>query len=588
MFRLDSEFYRLPLRFDSAQLAAEVRQFTEEEWRAHPQGHAGNTAIPLVAVGGGINDEVKGPMRPTAFLARCPYLAQVLASLGTVIGRARLMRIAGQSDATPHVDTNYYWMHHVRVHIPAVTYPEVRFLCLDKSVHMAAGECWIFDSWKTHNVINPVSAPRIHLVADTVGSAAFWELTDRVAEAPREVPFDAAAGAPTIEFEEENFPVVMNPFEQHALAVRMLESLADPASVRPLARALERLHQQWHALWTAHGEGESGWPAYRAAIGDFDAALPALAGDRVLRNGVPLIEALRQTIVRPALSPEVLEKRKQFFSSSSSSSSSSSPSPELPDTAADPAADPAAEERMTMRKRMRMSHTAPAMESPPHALTSPLIAPVFIVSAPRSGSTMLFELLARSPDVWTIGGESHLIIESLPKLDPIARGYDSNRLTEADADADTVRELQNTFYCMLRDREGRLVSNARGGARMLEKTPKNALRIPFLAAAFPGARFIYLYREPRGNISSILDAWRAQKFVTYPELPDWPRAEKWSLLLTEGWRALADRPLAEVARASGSMRTRRSSTTSWSCRPMPGAPFPTTKSAAIRSPPPSA
>src|SRR5215210_1384995 len=182
MFHLDSEFYRLPLRLDSKRLAEEVLQFSDDEWRAHPQGHAGNTALPLVSVGGGINDDVKGPMRPTPFLARCPYLAQVLASLGTVIGRARLMRIAGQSDATPHVDTNYYWMHHVRVHIPAVTYREVKFLCLDQSVHMAAGEAWIFDSWKMHNVINPVPAPRIHLVVGTVGSTAFWNLVARAGE----------------------------------------------------------------------------------------------------------------------------------------------------------------------------------------------------------------------------------------------------------------------------------------------------------------------------------------------------------------------------------------------------------------------
>jgi uncharacterized protein (TIGR03032 family) len=160
---------------------------------------------------------------------------------------------------------------------------------------------------------------------------------------------------------------------------------------------------------------------------------------------------------------------------------------------------------------------------------------------------MLFELLARSPDVWTVGGESHGIIESLPKLDPATRGYDSNRLTAADADPDSVRELQNAFFCQLRDRDGRLVSTSRGGVRMLEKTPKNALRIPFLAAAFPGARFIYLYREPRGNISSILDAWRSQRFVTYPGLPDWPLEEEWSLLLLEGWRDLAAEPLAGIA-----------------------------------------
>ena len=93
------------------------------------------------------------------------------------------------------MDTNYYWMHHVRVHIPAVTYPEVKFLCLDQEVHMAAGECWIFDSWKKHNVINPVEWPRIHLVVDTVGSAAFWDLVARADEEARLVPFRPAASA---------------------------------------------------------------------------------------------------------------------------------------------------------------------------------------------------------------------------------------------------------------------------------------------------------------------------------------------------------------------------------------------------------
>jgi uncharacterized protein (DUF934 family) len=50
MFHLDREFYQLPLRFDAARLAEEVLQFSEDDWRAHPQGHAGNTALPLVAV----------------------------------------------------------------------------------------------------------------------------------------------------------------------------------------------------------------------------------------------------------------------------------------------------------------------------------------------------------------------------------------------------------------------------------------------------------------------------------------------------------------------------------------------------------
>lgn len=534
MFRLESEFYRLPIRFDSARLAQEVLAFGEHEWRAHPQGHAGNTALPLVTVGGGINDEVKGPMRPTQYLLRCPYIQQVLASLKTVIGRARLMRIAGESDATPHVDTNYYWMHHLRVHIPAVTYPQVKFLCLDKCVHMEAGDAWIFDSWKTHNVINPVTSPRIHLVADTVGSTDFWDLVAHANEEQRLVPFVPSA-APAIEFEQINFPVVMNPFEQQALAARMLEDLPNPERAAGLSRVLLRLHQQWHNLWTAHGDTESGWEAYRTTMEAFDRALPGIADHLVLKNGVPMVEALRQSIVRPALNPEVLAKA-GAGAAPAASISSVQPAQRATQPFTPPVPAPAV-----------AIEASKSMEPETHVLSSPLIAPVFIVSAPRAGSTMLFELLARSPEVWTVGGESHAIIESLPKLQPSAREYDSNRLTAEDADADTVQELQNAFYYNLRDRSGRPATSVPGAVRMVEKTPKNALRIPFLAKAFPGAKFIYLYREPRGNISSILDAWRSQRFVTYPELPHWPRAEKWSLLLPEGWREFAEEPLASIA-----------------------------------------
>jgi len=84
------------------------------------------------------------------------------------------------------------------------------------------------------------------------------------------------------------------------------------------------------------------------------------------------------------------------------------------------------------------------------------------------------------------------------------------------------------------------------GARLLEKTPKNALRVPLLKALFPDARFVFLFREPLGNVSSIIEAWRSGRFVTYRELPDWPGLP-WSLLLPPGWRELRGAPLEQVA-----------------------------------------
>src|SRR5687767_6339120 len=165
--RLDREFIRLPFTFDAARMTEEIAQFDESDWRPHPQGYPGNSALPLVAAGGDpSNDATAGPMRPTPHLARCPYLREVLAAFGSPIGRTRLMRIDGNAEATPHVDTNYYWLSRVRIHVPIVTDPAVMFTCGTKSLHMRAGEAWIFDTWRTHNVVNPNPTRRVHLVID--------------------------------------------------------------------------------------------------------------------------------------------------------------------------------------------------------------------------------------------------------------------------------------------------------------------------------------------------------------------------------------------------------------------------------------
>ena len=168
----------------------------------------------------------------------------------------------------------------------------------------------------------------------------------------------------------------------------------------------------------------------------------------------------------------------------------------------------------------------PAVASQPFVLNQDQIAgdekrdplfdrPVFIVSSPRSGSSLLFETLSGSADLHTIGGESHGIMEAVESINPANRDWDCNRLTTADADLETAQALRERFYSALRDRQGRRPVG--GPVRMLEKTPKNALRIPFLAAVFPEAQFIYLHRDPRPTLASMMDAWLSGKFQTYPD-----------------------------------------------------------------------
>lgn len=174
--------------------------------------------------------------------------------------------------------------------------------------------------------------------------------------------------------------------------------------------------------------------------------------------------------------------------------------------------------------------------------------PVFVVSAPRAGSTVLFDLLAQLPGVWTIGDESHALIRGIPGLHPEARGYASDRLTEADATPDVAAALRGEFAARLIDRDGRVLRDldAPGPVRMVEKTPANALRIPFLRAVFPGALFVHLRREPRENISSLVEGWRSRRFLAYRAIPGWPHRD-WSFLLPPGWKSLVGRSLVEIA-----------------------------------------
>lgn len=499
--RLPVDFIRLPLRFDAVRLAGEIERFTESDWRPHPEGHPGNSALPLVAVGGDpANDGVKGAMLPTPLLDRCPYLRQVLAAFDAPIGRTRLMRIEGNAEATAHVDVNYYWQSRVRIHVPIVTDPAVQFLCGDRAVHMAPGEAWIFNTWRVHNVINPNPTRRIHLVADSAGSPQLRRLVEEGWD-----PFSGALppGAPLIEPEPEsrkslrtevrNFPVVMDPAEQEELFAIVEDDLRSTAGVA-LRNDVREFMNAWGERWRRDGNSRRAWHAYAGLLESASQRVGRHAGSVTLPNGVDAAYAVQQILLRPALNTDLAGAAERH----------PRPSP---------------------RFRERFDR------------------PVFIVSSPRSGSSLLFETLAQSPDVFTIGGESHALIEGIEPLQPSAHGWSSNRLTEADATEEVMDDLAGRFAASAADRDGNPAGDRR--FRFLEKTPKNSLRIPFFRAMFPDAFFIYLYRDERATISSMIEAWRSGRFITYPDLPGWD-GRPWSLLLTPGWRDSIGRPLAEI------------------------------------------
>ena len=172
----------------------------------------------------------------------------------------------------------------------------------------------------------------------------------------------------------------------------------------------------------------------------------------------------------------------------------------------------------------------------PETLERMFRCPVIIVGAPRSGTTMLFETLAQCANVWTIGGESLDIIDRRGELDD--RG---NRLDASDADPETSHLVRAGFLSVARDRDKNLYiehgpEERPTFVRFLEKTPRNSLRIPFLRSIFPDAKFIYLYRDPRSNIGSLIDGWQHAK-------------GRWTFVAPPGWRGLKGKPISEIAAA---------------------------------------
>jgi len=122
----------------------------------------------------------------------------------------------------------------------------------------------------------------------------------------------------------------------------------------------------------------------------------------------------------------------------------------------------------------------PALRKRPtaHALDPRLHRPIFIIGAPRSGTTFLGGCLGRMPEV-----SYHFE----PRLTKAAARcvYDGSWSERRCA---TVFRLS---YSAL------LLAGLHGGCRFAEKNPENSFVVPFLAETMPDAQFIHIIRDGR-------------------------------------------------------------------------------------------
>lgn len=313
--RLARPFFHLPVLFDVARMQAEVAALPAEAWVPHPDRVPGNSAARLISAGGGETDTNYGQMLPTLWLAAMPYLRQVLAGFGVVWSRSRLMCLAPGARVPEHADINYHWHTRVRLHIPIFTLPDVRFHCGGQSVHMAAGEAWIFDNWRRHHVENNSSTARIHLVADTSGTAAFWQFA--CGQAPprsewRTVSWDPKASSQLLTEGDQRSPVMPAAEVQLLIDDLRAEIAVVTDSADAMARTarlntlLESFVLDWRQLCALHGVCGRARPDFlRLASALWEGAKPLGDGLVMRTNAASALLVLEKRVVQYLVADDI-------------------------------------------------------------------------------------------------------------------------------------------------------------------------------------------------------------------------------------------------------------------------------------------
>ncbi|MEQ8405933.1 MAG: sulfotransferase [Oceanicaulis sp.] len=139
------------------------------------------------------------------------------------------------------------------------------------------------------------------------------------------------------------------------------------------------------------------------------------------------------------------------------------------------------------------------------------VTPVFLLSAPRSGSTLLQRLLAAHPrihsmpETW-LAPAAFMGMSAQPAINAASTKWTRTALDETERRAPGLREriLRAAGAAMVDAFDAVSPDDA---VYFLEKTPRNTLVLPQIIAAFPSAKFVFLWRNPLAIRASMNTTW---------------------------------------------------------------------------------
>lgn len=150
------------------------------------------------------------------------------------------------------------------------------------------------------------------------------------------------------------------------------------------------------------------------------------------------------------------------------------------------------------------------------------IKPIFLVSLPRSGSTLVQRVLAAHPAIAT-ASEPWVLLPLYSALDKSMARSRYGHIWLSQATADLCRVLPNgieDYHAAVNVFASELYRKiAAGNAEamyFLDKTPRYHLIIQYILEAFPDGKFILLWRNPLATLASRIksygNVWRMQNY----------------------------------------------------------------------------
>jgi hypothetical protein len=166
--------------------------------------------------------------------------------------------------------------------------------------------------------------------------------------------------------------------------------------------------------------------------------------------------------------------------------------------------------------------------------------PIFIVGAPRSGTTMMFRLLGSNPALGSLPREGHNMWRMFHH--PRYSGWTSDAVGSGEVRFGERRFISAYLYSYFE------------ATRFVEKTPENSLRIPYLLDLFPDAHFVFIKRNPCDVVNSLINCWREEnsQYRSYYvpvdlKIPTHPHRRQWRFVLFDGWQDFVNASIPEIA-----------------------------------------